>query len=102
MGWEGGAHNLFARVAIYGILAAMAALIPAAAGRRPAWMPAVMFSVVRLVLVAAAGLFYPGVPPSLRGLVQRFALLIVFVWMAATTVIARRYARLSIGKKSSA
>lgn len=92
MGWEGAVHNLFARVAIYGILAAMAALVPAAAGRRPARVPAVVFSAVALVLVAAAGLFYPGVPPSFRGLVQRLALLIIFAWMAATAVIARRAA----------
>ncbi len=91
-GWEGAVHNLFARVAIYGILAAMAALVPAAAGRRPASVPAVVFSAVALVLVAAAGLFYPDVPPSSRGLAQRLALLIVFVWMAATAVIARRAA----------
>jgi len=78
-------------VAIYGILAAMAALVPAAAGR-PARVPAVAFSAVALVLVAAAGLFYPGVPPSFRGLVQRLALLIIFAWMAATAVIARRTA----------
>ena len=90
--WEGAVHNLFARVAIYGILAAMAALVPAAAGRRPAWVPAVVFSAVALVLVAATGLFYPGVPPSFRGLVQRLALLIIFAWMAATAVIARRAA----------
>ena len=88
MGWEGAVHNLFARVAIYGILAAMAALVPAAAGR-PARVPAAIFSAVALVLVAAAGLFYPGVPPSLRGLVQRLALFIIFAWMAATAVIAR-------------
>ncbi|MGB7296174.1 MAG: DUF998 domain-containing protein [Candidatus Aminicenantales bacterium] len=92
MGWEGAVHNLFARVAIYGILAAMVALVPAAAGRRPARVPAIVFSAVALVLVAAAGLFYPGVPPSLRGLVQRLALLIIFAWMAATAVIARRAA----------
>ena len=91
MGWEGAVHNLFARVAVYGILAAMAALVPAAAGR-PARVPAVAFSAVALVLVAAAGLFYPGVPPSFRGLVQRLALLIIFAWMAATAVIARRTA----------
>jgi len=89
MGWEGRVHNLFARVAVYGILAAMAALVSAAAGRRPARVPAVVFSAVALVLVAAAGLFYPGVPPSLRGLVQRLALFIIFAWMAATAVIAR-------------
>ncbi len=92
MGWEGAVHNLFARVAIYGILAAMAALVPAAAGRRPAMVPAVMFSAVALVLVAAAGLIYPGVAPSLRGLIQRFALLIIFAWIAATALIARRAA----------
>ncbi len=92
MGWEGAVHNLFARVAIYGILAAMAALVPAAAGRRPARVPAVMFSAVALVLVAATGLFYPGVPPSSRGLVQRIALLIIFAWMAAIAVIVRRAA----------
>jgi len=91
MGWEGAVHNLFARVAVYGILAAMAALVPAAAGR-PARVPAVVFSAVALVLVAAAGLFYPGVPPSFRGLVQRLALFIIFAWMAATAVIARRTA----------
>jgi len=91
MGWEGAVHNLFARVAIYGILAAMAALVPAAAGR-PARVPAAIFSAVALVLVAAAGLFYPGVPPSFRGLVQRLALFIIFAWMAATAVIARRTA----------
>jgi len=92
MGWEGAVHNLFARVAIYGILAAMAALVPAAAGRRPARVPAVVFSAVALVLVAATSLFYPGVPPFFRGLVQRLALLIVFAWIAATAVIARRAA----------
>jgi hypothetical membrane protein len=92
MGWEGAVHNLFARGAIYGILAAMAALVPAAAGRRPAMVPAVVFSAVALVLVAAAGLFYPGVPPSLRGLVQRLALVFVFAWMAATAAVARRAA----------
>jgi len=70
----------------------MAALVPAAAGRRSAMLPAVVFSAVALVLVAAAGLLYPSIPPSFRGLVQRFALLIVFAWMAATTVIARRAA----------
>ena len=91
MGWDGAVHNLFARVAIYGILAAMAALVPAAAGR-PARVPAAIFSAVALVLVAAAGLFYPGVPPSFRGLVQRLALFIIFAWMAATAVIARRTA----------
>jgi hypothetical protein len=68
----------------------MAAFVPAAAGRRPATLPAVVFSAVALVLVAAAGLFYPSVPPSFRGLVQRLALLIIFAWMAATAVIARR------------
>jgi uncharacterized membrane protein len=92
MDWEGAVHNLFARVAIYGILATMAALVPAAAGSRPARVPAVIFSAVALVLVAAAGLFYPGIPPSFRGLVQRFALLIIFAWMVATAVIARRAA----------
>jgi hypothetical protein len=92
MGWEGPAHNLFARAAIYGILAAMAALVPAAACRRPARVPVVMFSAAALVLVAATGLFYPGVPPSFRGLVQRLALLIIFAWMAAAAVIARRAA----------
>jgi len=92
MDWEGAVHNLFARVAVYGILAAMVALVPAAAGRRPARLPAVVFSAVALVLVAAAGLFYPGVPPSFRGLVQRLALLIIFAWMAATSIIARRAA----------
>ncbi|MHB8094385.1 MAG: DUF998 domain-containing protein [Candidatus Aminicenantales bacterium] len=92
MGREGEVHNLYARVAIYGILAAMAAFIPAAAGRRPARMAAVVFSVVALVLVAATGLFYPAVPPAHRGLVQRLALIIIFAWMAATAVIARRAA----------
>jgi hypothetical protein len=71
--WEGAVHNLFARVAIYGILAGMAALVPAAASRRPVRVPAVVFSVVALVLVAAAGLFYPDVPPAFRGIVQRLA-----------------------------
>ncbi len=92
MGWEGPVHNLFAKVAIYGILAAMAALIPAAAGHRSARVPAVVFSAVMLILVAAAGIFYPGVPPSFRGLAQRFALFIVFAWMAGTAVIAGRAA----------
>ena len=92
LGWEGVIHNLFAKVAIYGILAAMVALIPAAACRRPSRVPAVMFSAVMLVLVAAAGLFYPDVPPSFRGLAQRFALFIVFAWMAGTAFIARRAA----------
>ena len=92
MGWEGAVHNLFARVAIYGILAAIAALVPAAAGSRPARVPAIVFSAVALVLIAAAGLFYPGVPPAFRGLVQRLALIIIFVWMAATAVTARRAA----------
>jgi hypothetical protein len=91
MNWEGGFHNLFARVAIYGILAAMAALVPAAAGRLGG-VPAVLFSIVALVLVAAAGLFYPGLPPSFRGLVQRVALLIIFGWMAAVAVFAGRSA----------
>jgi hypothetical protein len=62
MSWEGAVHNLFARVAIYGILAAMVALLSAAAGHRPARVLDVVFSAVALVLVAAAGLFYPGVP----------------------------------------
>jgi len=92
MGWEGEVHNLFARVAIYGILTAMAAFVLAAAGGRPARMAAVVVSVVALVLVAATGLFYPDVPPSFRGLVQRLALLIIFSWMAATGVIAGRIA----------
>ena len=90
MGWEGSVHNLFARVAIYGILAAIAAFAPASAGSRPARVPAVVFSAVALVLIAAAGLFYPGVPPAFRGLVQRLALLIIFAWMAVTSVLARR------------
>jgi hypothetical protein len=92
IGSEGAIHNLFAKVAIYGILAAMAALIPAAAFHRPSRVPAVMFSAVMLVLVAAAGLFYPDVLPSFRGLAQRFALFIVFAWMAGTALIARRAA----------
>jgi hypothetical protein len=57
MGWEGTVHNISARVAIYGILASIAALVPAAASSRPARVPAVVFSAGALVLIAAAGLF---------------------------------------------
>jgi hypothetical protein len=69
----------------------MAAHVPAAAARRRSdGVTAIAFSAVALVLVAAAGLLYPAVPHSFRGLVQRLTLLIIFAWMAATAVFARR------------
>jgi hypothetical protein len=95
---EGVVHNLFARVAVYGILGAMAAFVPAAAGRstarvaagrRSARVATVVFSAVALLLVAAAGLSYPAVSPSIRGLVQRLALVIIFAWMAVAAVFTR-------------
>lgn len=51
-------------------------------GCGPAGVPGVVFSAVALVLVAATGLFYPGIPSSFRGLAQRLALFIIFAWMA--------------------
>lgn len=90
--WQGALHNAAARFAIYGIIAAMAALVPAALGRQSAHRHSAAVSAVALTLVAVTGLFYPEVSASVRGLVQRLALSIVFAWMAAAAVIARRAA----------